>query len=89
MGYLYRLHDFPHALRSDDLQAWGCHKAARLLNDSPDDTTWVDVDGSAGQGGFGSAATIFKPDGKTWSYIKKQQEQAEAQTKQYHQSNQQ
>ena len=64
MGYLYRLSNFPHTLRSEDLQAWGCHKAARLLSDSPPDTTWIYLDGSAGQGGFGSAATIFKPDGE-------------------------
>ena len=64
MSYLYRLHDFPHAFRSEDLQTWGCHKAARLLNDSPDDTTWIYLDGSAGQGGFGSTATIFEPDGE-------------------------
>ena len=34
------------------------------LNDSPHDTTWVYLDGLAGQGGFGSAATIFKLDGE-------------------------
>ena len=64
MGYLYRLSDFPHTLGSEDLKTWGCHKAARLLSDSPPDTTWIYLDGSAGQGSFGSAATIFKPDGE-------------------------
>ena len=69
MGYLYRLHDFPHILRSEDFEAWGCHKAARLLNDSPRDTTWIYLDGSAGQGGLGSAATIIEPDGVYWFYV--------------------
>ena len=64
VGYLYRLSDFLHTLRSEDLQAWGCRKAARLLSNSPPNTTWIYLDGFAGQGGFGSAATIFKPDGE-------------------------
>ena len=64
MGYLYQIHSLPpHSLRADDLKAWNCNRAAQLLQEAFSETTWVYLDGSAGQGGFGSAATIYNPNG--------------------------
>ena len=64
MGYLYQIHGLPpHSLRADDLKAWHCNRAAELLQEASSETTWVYLDGSAGQGGFGSAATIYNPNG--------------------------
>ena len=64
MGYLYQLHGLcPHSLQCDDVKAWNCNRAAQLLQEASSTTTWVYLDGSAGQGGFGSAATIYKRNG--------------------------
>ena len=64
MGYLYQIHGLPpHSLRADDLKAWNCNRAAQLLQEASSETTWVYLDGSTGQGGFGSAATIYNPNG--------------------------
>ena len=64
MGYLYQIHGLPpHSVRADDLKASNCNRAAQLLKEAPSETTWVYLDGSAGQGGFGSAATIYNPNG--------------------------
>ena len=64
MGYLYQVHGLPpHFLRNEDLKAWNCNRASQLLQEASSETTWVYLDGSAGQGGFGSAATIYKPNG--------------------------
>ena len=64
MGYLYQVHGLPpYFLRSEDLKAWNCNRASQLLQEASSETTWVYLDGSAGQGGFDSAATIYKPNG--------------------------
>ena len=64
MGYLYQVHGLPpHSLRNQDLKAWNCNRASQLLQEASSETTWVYLDGSAGQGGFGSAATIYKLNG--------------------------
>ena len=60
----YQVDDLPpNSLRCDDLKAWNCNRAAQLLQEASSETTWVYLDGSAGQRGFGSAATIYKPNG--------------------------
>ena len=60
MGYLYQVHGLPpHSLRSEDLKAWNCNRASQLLQEASSETTRV----YPGQGGFGSAATIYKPNG--------------------------
>ena len=65
-GELYRLPDEPHSLDPDDLKEWGCEAALALLLTSSPGTTWVYLDGSAGALGYGSAATLFFPNGSTW-----------------------
>ena len=62
---VYELQVDPHALRPTDLKAWGCHAAARLLARASGATVWIYLDGSAGRGGYGSAATIYLPAGTT------------------------
>ena len=64
LQYSYQVHGLPpHSLRNEDLNAWNCNRASQLLQEASSETTWVYLDGSAGQGGFGSAATIYKPNG--------------------------
>ena len=64
MGYLYQVHGLPpHSLRNEDLKAWNCNRASQLQQEASSETTWVYLDGSAGQGSFGSAATICNPTG--------------------------
>ena len=64
MGYLYQIHGLPpHSYRADDLKAWNCNKAAQLLQEASSKTTWIYLDASAGQGLFGSAVTIYNPNG--------------------------
>ena len=65
-GELYRLPDEPHSLDPDDLTEWGCEAALALLLTSSPGTTWVYLDGSAGALGYGSAATLFFPNGSRW-----------------------
>ena len=65
-GELYRLPDEPHSLDPDDLEEWGCEAALALLLASSSGTTWVYLDGSAGALGYGSAATLFFPNGSRW-----------------------
>ena len=65
-GELYRLPDEPHSLDPDDLEEWGCEAALALLLASSPGTTWVYLDGSAGALGYGSAATLFFPNGSRW-----------------------
>ena len=65
-GKLYRLPDEPHSLDPDDLKDWGCEAAPTLLLTSSPGTTWVYLDGSAGSLGYGSAATLFSPNGSKW-----------------------
>ena len=65
-GGLYRLPDEPHCLDPDDLKEWGCEAALALLLTSSPGTTWVYLDGSAGALGYGSAATLFFPNGSRW-----------------------
>ena len=38
--------------------AWGCHRAEELRQQSPS-TVWTYLNGSAGPGGYGSAATVY------------------------------
>ena len=65
-GELFRLPDEPHSLDPDDLKEWGCEAALALLLTSSPGTTWVYLDGSAGALGYGSAATLFFPNGSRW-----------------------
>ena len=65
-GELYRLPDEPHSLDPDDLKGWGCKAALALLLTSSPGTTWVYLDVSAGALGYGSAATLFFPNGSRW-----------------------
>ena len=65
-GELYRLPDEPHSLDPDDLKEWGPEAALALLLTSSPGTTWVYLDGSAGALGYGSAATLFFPNGCRW-----------------------
>ena len=53
----------PASSPADDLKAWNCNRAAQLLQEGSSETTWVYLDGSAGQRGFGSAVTIYNPNG--------------------------
>ena len=60
-GYVYRVPLTPHALNQSDLLAWGCDDADVLRQRATATTLWVYLDGSAGRGGYGSAATIYLP----------------------------
>ena len=62
-GELYRLPDELHSLDPADLKEWGCEAALALLHTSSPGTTWVYLDGSARALGYGSAATLFFPNG--------------------------
>ena len=65
-GELYWLPDEPHSLDPDDLEEWGCEAALALLLTSSPGKTWVYLDGSAGALGYGSATTLFFPNGSRW-----------------------
>ena len=63
---VYQLNVSPHSLCANDLQAWECHSAHQLLRQESPQTVWVYLDGSAGKAGYGSAATVYLPDGTTF-----------------------
>ena len=50
---------------SCNLQAWECHSANQLLRQESRQTVWVYLNGSASRGGYGSAATVYLPNGTT------------------------
>ena len=65
---VYQLNVSPHSLCTGDLQAWECHTAHQLLRQESRQTIWVYADGSAGRGGYGSAATVYLPNGTTFVF---------------------
>ena len=65
-GKMYRHTDEPHSLDPDDLKEWGCEAALALLLTSSPGTTSGYLDGSASALGYGSAATLFFPNGSRW-----------------------
>ena len=64
-GYVYGVPLAWHALNQSDLLAWGCDNANTLRQRATAASVCVYLDRSAGRGGYGSAATIYLPTGKT------------------------
>ena len=58
----------PHSLRASHLQAWECHCTHQLPRQESQQTVWVYLDGSASRGGYGSAATVYLPNGTTFVF---------------------
>ena len=63
---LYRLPDEPHSLDSMTSKNGVVKQPLPFLLTSSPNTTWVYLDCSAGALGYGSAATLFFPNGSRW-----------------------